>query len=756
MIELVEGRKHQIIKRDGRTEPYDADKMYQVLLWMTDGKEALAKELLKDIEIKVFDKISISKLFDEVIETAANKISDMYPVWDEVAKRGFLQKIYKEVWGIKRSEYPYYEDVLKKGVQYGVYNREIVESFSNEEVLELNNFIEPHRDFNLDYLGLRVFMDKYSKYYTITKNLELPQHGFMRLAVFAFWREPKEVRLALIKRRYSDLSNLYFSEATPKWLNSLGYNPQMASCVVTKMPDDSWGINRIDSNLGLFSKYGGGTAADVSALRCSGSKIGKSGESHGPVPFIRKIESTISAYNQLGKRNGACAIYFSWWHYDAPDMIELKEEGGTEDRRARKLQYGVKWNNLFTERILADEEITLFDPKETPELLETHGEEFNKWYVYYENKNGLRKKKMPAIDLAFQIAKQRIETGNIYLFFEENVQEQNNFGERIYSSNLCNEIYLPTEAPVFGSSKLSRDLSTDEVDLNEHYNPGKIALCNLSSINLVTWEKLPEEERAAMIYNLLRASDNLLDYAFYPAKEGEIFNRLYRAIGVGVTNQSQLLASEGLKFGSSEALKYLNDIMESIYWHLMNANITLAEERGRFSKFYETKYAHGLFTFDLYQGPYNFELNYDWEALRKRMLASGTRFSTVMAIAPTATSGLILKSTEGIEPPRQLVTMKTGTYNCKQLVPNLNKYRMNYELLWDISSLNMIKMASVRQRWIDQGQSFSLGYRDRNESAAEILGDMILAESYGLKGLYYAHTPKPEDEEDEVCESCAA
>ncbi len=173
------------------------------------------------------------------------------------------------------------------------------------------------------------------------------------------------------------------------------------------------------------------------------------------------------------------------------------------------------------------------------------------------------------------------------------------------------------------------------------------------------------------------------------------------------------------------------------------------------NKFSETKYAQGLFTFDLYQGPYNFELNYDWEALRKRMLATGTRFSTIMAIAPTATSGLILKSTEGIEPPRQLVTLKTGTYSCKQLVPNLNKFRTDYELAWDIESEDMIKMASVRQRWVDQGQSFSLYYKDRNESAYEVLKDIVLAEEYGLKGLYYAHTPK-EDEEEEVCESCAA
>ncbi len=460
MIQLIEGRKHQIIKRDGRTEEYDPKKMYQVLLWACEGKEALANELLTDIDIKVFDRISIQKLFDEVIETAANKISEMFPIWDEVAKRLYIQKIYKEVWGIKRSEYPFYGEVLKKGTQYGVYSKTIIDSFTLEEIQELNDHIDPERDFDLDYLGLRVFMDKYSIRYTPTKNLELPQHGFMRLAMFAFWQETTN-RINLIKERYNHLSRLYFSEATPKWLNSLTYNPQMASCVVSKMPDNSWGINKIDSNLGLFSKYGGGLAVDVSSLRCSGSKIRKSGESHGPVPFIKKIESTVSAYNQLGKRNGACAVYFPWWHYDAPDMIELKEEGGTEDRRARKLQYAVKWNRLFTERILEDGEITLFDPKETPELLETWGDEFTKWYVYYENKPKIRKKKIQAIDFAFQIMKQRIETGNLYIFFEENVQEQNNFNEKINSSNLC--VAGDTQVDIMTGGKYYK-VNIDELD----------------------------------------------------------------------------------------------------------------------------------------------------------------------------------------------------------------------------------------------------------------------------------------------------
>ena len=754
MIELVQGKKHMIVKRSGAVEQYDEEKMYKVLLWAADGSEALAKELLKDIEIKVFDKISIQKLFDEVIDTSANKISDLFPVWDKVARNLYLQKIYKETWGMKRSEYPHYKEVLKKGAGYGVYNKEIVESFTDEELEMLNSFIVPERDFTMDYLGLRVFTDKQSKKYTATKILELPQHGFMRLAVFAFWKEPKRLRMELIKDRYDDISQYNFSEAIPKWLNSMVNNPQMASCVVSRMPDRSWGINKTASNLGLFSKYGGGLSTDITPIRATGSRIGKSGKSSGPIPFIKLIESVVSAYNQNGARPGACSVYFSWWHFDAPEMIELKEEGGTEDRRARKLQYGVKWNKLFTERILNDEEITLFDPKDTPELLETSGEQFNKWYKHYENKKGIRKRKMPAVDLAYSIAKQRIETGNLYLFFEEAVQTQNIFNEKIHSSNLCNEIYLPTKAPTFQKSGLTQNLSNGTTSLTEKSDPGLIALCNLSSINLIVWDTLNHDQRDKMVYNLLRASDNLIDYAYYPSREGEIFNRNYRAIGVGVTNYAQWLASKGFNYDSEESLKITNDIMESIYWHLMRANISLAQERGRFKEFFNSKYSDGKFIFDLYEGPYQFELNYDWESLREDLLKIGTRFSTVMAIAPTATSSLIMNSTEGVEPIRKFVSLKTGTYTCPQLAPNLNKYRGVYQLAWDIKPDSILNLASVRQRWIDQGQSNSTYLRDRNQSAKEILKDIIRAEALSLKGLYYAHSPK-DDVEEENCESCS-
>ncbi len=754
MIELQKGKKHLVVKRDGRLEPYNPNKMYKVCLWMADGNEILAKELINDVDIKVHDKIKIEKLFDEVIETAANKIDRMFPIWDNVAKRGYLQKIYKEVWGIKRDEYPPFSQVLAKGLRYGKYDREVIESFTEEEIEELGQYIKPSRDFNFSYLGLRVFMDKYSKDYAYNKPLELPQHGFMRLAMFAFWKERKN-RLELIKKRYDDMSLFRYSEATPKWLNSLTPNPQLASCVLMKMPDDSWGINRTSSSMGLFSKYGGGLAVDISALRCEGSSIRGSGKSSGPVPFIKVVESVVSAYDQLGKRKGACAVYFNWWHYNAPEMIELKEEGGTEDRRARKLQYAVKWNRLFTKRILANETITLFDPKETPELLETYGEEFEYWYQYYENKPGIRKRRLNAVEFAEDIAKQRIETGNIYIFFDENVQEQSVFNEKIHSSNLCVEVLLPTKASAIKDWELFQKFGNGEIKLSENINPGQIALCNLSSINLLEWESLNEKEKNELAYNLLLASDNQLDYAYYPVPEGEIFNKLYRAIGIGQANTAQWLASKGLRFTDEEAIKATQEISEDIAFIFTKNSIQLAKERGTFAKISETTWAEGVFPFELSKCKLKYPLKRNWEVLRDDLITFGVRFSTLFAVAPTATSASIINATEGIEPLRKLVSYKTGTYDCKQLAPNIQKYGQLYDIAWDIPSETLMDLAAARQPFIEQSQSLSLFYKDRNDSAYEIVKDIIYAETKGLKTLYYAHSPKDEEDMDEECESCS-
>ncbi len=335
--------------------------------------------------------------------------------------------------------------------------------------------------------------------------------------------------------------------------------------------------------------------------------------------------------------------------------------------------------------------------------------------------------------------------------YDITVQDNENFFANNLLVHNCGEISIPAISPKEPRAVLSKDFDNN-IKLKESFDPGMIALCNLSSINVIKWITLSDKKKEKMTYNLLRASDNLLDYAFYPSKEGEVFNKNYRAIGIGITNYAQFLAQGKLKTKSKEALKETNDLLEDIYYFLMKGSIKLAKERGRYSEYFSSEYSKGNLIFDLYQGPYNFRLNRDWKEIREDLKQSGARFSTLMAIAPTATSSLILNSTEGIEPPRQLVSMKTGTYTCKQLVPNIKKLRQDYELAWDIDSFDMINLSSARQRFIDQGQSLSLYYKDRNESATEVLKDIIYAEKMGLKSLYYAFTLQQDIEE---CLSCS-
>ena len=440
MIEKIKGKDHNVIKLDGRVEKYSPKKMKKSLLRISGGQQALADDLFNSLNIKIYDRIKIDVLWDEVIETAANKITEMFTIYDEIARRAYVEKVYKTNYNLSSEiDSLEYLSVVKKGVQSGVYDRETVAYFTDEEINELGAYIEKDRDQDFTFIGIVFFMEKYAYNYSKIKKLELPQHTYMRIAMYPYHQEESSKhKIQLIKERYDDLSKHIFSEASPKVNNSMSPNSQMASCVLNTVDDDSRSICHTDTNMALFSKYGGGLALDVSKLRCSGSTVGKSGgKSSGPIKFIKKYEATIGAFDQVGKRKGACVITFPFWHFDVQDMIMLKDAGGSEDKRARGLMYTVKWFKIFTERIQAGEDISLFDPKETPELNETWGDEFRKWYLHYEQKQGIRRKKIPARDLAFLIAKVRAETGNLYVVFPDNINSQRVGEEPVFASNLC-------------------------------------------------------------------------------------------------------------------------------------------------------------------------------------------------------------------------------------------------------------------------------------------------------------------------------
>jgi len=630
----------------------------------------LADSLAEALTIKIYDRMPVSVLVDEVIDTVSNLTSQITPQYDDVAKRLYLQKMYKDTYNMRRSQYPQYSDVIQTLIDADKII-DITAILSDEEIVALVK---------------------------INGNpVELLQHGFMRLAIQGFLYEDPSVRVPYIIQRYNDLSTFVYTEATPKWLNSLTADAQMASCCLHQMADNSESINKVVSDIGQYSRHGGGNAVDVSHLRMRASTIGRAGKSSGPTPTIQHVEGVITLFNQLGARPGACVATFQWWHADVFELLELKDEGGNESKRARKLQYSIKINRIFLRRLEAGEDITLFDPKIAAKLLTLYGEDFDKEYLRLEAL-GLGEKVVTAAELGYAIAKIRAETGNLYIFFDENSNEQSPFKQKIHQSNLCQEIHLPTEASELLDETLMLNLSTQSYETTTRSKAGLLALCNLSSINVAKWDTMSNSERATSAYNLLRASDNLIDWQYYPVKDGEMFNRNYRAIGIGMNNLAYHFASKNIKYSDKEAkseMEYLSKSMKSIF---TNASAKLAGERGNFPFFERTN------------------------------LTTPSRFSTLFAIAPTATSSIIIGATEGIEPVLKLIAEKTGTYSNKQLAPQIAKLRGKYELAFDVPTKALYDLAAIRQEHLlDQGQSINT-YITNTNSAYEILSDIIYAE----------------------------
>ena len=720
MVELANNKNHMVIKRDGREEPFNYEKLWKVLLWGCNDDEILAQSILEAIDIKIYNRIQIVILYDEILDTISNLTSRITPEYDEVYKRLYLLKMYKELYGINRQAYPSYKLVLQKLIKENIII-DVLNILDEDEIEKLDNAIVPERDYLSTGLGLKTYFSKNS-FKIKGKPVELMQHGIMRLAVQAFLYEPKRTRTKLIIKRYNHMSLFAYTEATPKWLNSLTPKAQMASCCLHQMDDNLKSINQTVSNIGIYSKYGGGNAVDVSSLRSHGATIGKMGKASGPIPFIKLVESSINAYNQMGSRPGACVVTFPWWHADVQDILQLKDEGGVESARARNLQYSVKINRLFLERIKTNENISLFDPKEAKKLLTLYGDEFDTEYLRLEREIKSAKV-LPAREVAYEIAKIRAETGNLYIFFNENANETSPFKEPITQSNLCTEIFLPTKSAKLKDESLVYNYSKDEFNTTTESDAGLLALCNLSSVNIYYWMNSTRKQKQEIAIDLLRASDNLIDYQYYPVKDGEMFNRNYRAIGIGQNNLAYYFASKNIKFSSEEAKAEMKNISISMYEIFTQASEDLALERGNFPFYNKCK------------------------------LNRPSRFSTIFSIAPTASSSLMIGATEGIEPVVNLINEKTGTYSAKQLVPGLREFGSNYELAFDIPTKALYDLAAIRQTFmLDQGQSINT-YMSKVDSAYEIIGNIIYAESIGLKSLYYLQS---RNSTVEVCESCSS
>lgn len=743
-----------VIKRDGREEAYDPNKMRKVCLWACDGNEDYVDNILTQTKIKLYNKIKIADVYDELIKTAVNNINRIYPQYELIAAKLYTLKIYHDTWGLKdKTKYPDLGLVIKKGLQHGVYNKKIFNSYTESEIEELTRSIDINCDYIFTYKSLYTFYSKYCLNYTKNKKLELPQHAYMRISMSLFWKEKN--RIELIKQFYKYISNHFFTLATPIMINAGTVTQQLSSCVLSKMGDSAQSIMDTIKDVAIYSKNKAGNAVDISEIRASGSYIlGNNGFSSGPVPFLKILESTIKAFNQGATRPGACCVYFQWWHYDFEEMVVLKSNSGTEENRARHLKYSVKINDLLINRVLKNENVSLFNPCDVPKLIESYGEEFEKAYIEYEKNKNIKRKTVSARQIMAALLKERVETGNIYLFHVENVNKTSMLNRYINSSNLCCEITLP--------SRESKCIDESIVDLIEKkvisktYDMGEISLCNLASINLAKWGFENHKQKQKIIDLLVRAMDNSIDVSKYPVLEGKYTNQKYRYLGIGVLNYANYLALKKHVIDSNEALEETHKLFDEWSYMIIKASLDLAKEKGKYQGFEESLWAQG--NLPIFKAN-NLALNltnykpdlHKWKALAQEIKIHGIRNAQLMAIAPTATSGKAVNATESIEPIQHFFYKEDGKINLPTLVPNIKINSKFYKTAIDCDQYQLIRLAAIRQCYLDQAQSINLYFKKVSS-----LTDFTLIHMYGfklgIKSYYYCKTEK--DVIDEICESC--
>lgn len=747
-----------VIKRDGSEELYNPEKMKKIIMWACEQNEFHANKLLESTKIKLYNKIKITDVYDELIKTAVNSINRIYPQYEMIAAKLYLIKIYNETWYIKdKSKYPNYIDVIKKGISYNIYKKEIFNSFSEEEIDELSKTIDNNNDYLFTFKSLYIFYSKYCLNYTKNKKLELPQHAYMRIAITLFYKEKKEIRLQLIKNFYKYLSQHYFTVSTPIMLNAGTIKQQLSSCVLSKMGDSANSIMDSIKDIAIYSKFKGGNAVDVSALRSSGSYIlGNNGFSSGPVPFLKIIESTIKAFNQGATRPGVCCVYFQWWHSNFEEMIVLKNNSGTEENRARHLKYSVKINDLLIDRILNNQDVSLFSPNDVPKLLNTFGEEFEREYIKYEENKSIKRKTVPARKIMEMLLKERAETGNIYLFHEENVNKTSMLNRYINSSNLCCEITLPSRESKLINETSTKDMDSNAIHINKKYDAGEISLCNLSSINLAKWGFESDEIKQEVIDILVRGLDNTVDIADYPVQEAKISNMKYRYLGIGVLNFANYLGLKQMVIDSDEALEETHRLFDEWSYMMIKSSVNLAKEKGKYEMFSESKWAEGLLPIKvanknaLKLTKYQPDMD-KWEALSNEIKTHGLRNAQLMAIAPTATSGKAINATESIEPIQHFFYKEDGKINLPTLVPNVKKNSHYYKIATDCNQFQLLKLAAIRQCYLDQSQSINT-YFKKVKSLTDFTLYHLFGFKLGIKTYYYCKTEK--DVIDEICESC--
>ena len=738
----------KVKKRDGSIEPLNLEKMH---IMCEEACKNLAGVSASQVEIQsgiqFYDGITTAEIQEILIRSASDLISLDNPNYQYVAARLLLYSLRKSLYG-RMWELPHLMDHIKDCIDKDVYDADILVKYCEEEIEILNNVIDHGRDFLFTYAGLRQVADKYLvQDRSSGKVYETPQFMYLLIAMTIFADYPKKTRLDYVTRYYTAISKHRINIPTPIMGGVRTPLRQFASCVLVDADDTLDSIFSSDMAIGKYVAQRAGIGINAGRIRGINSKIRGGEVQHtGVVPFLKKFESTVRCCTQNGIRGGSATVHFPIWHKEIQDIIVLKNNKGTEDNRVRKLDYSIQLSKLFYERFIANEKITLFSPHDVPGLYDSFGTEFfDELYVRYENNESIPKTRIDAQELILNILKERAETGRMYLMNIDHCNSHSSFLDKVNMSNLCQEITLPTK-PI---------QHIDDPD-------GEIALCILSAINVGKINRLEELEDLCDLS--VRGLEELIDYQGYPVKAAENSTKKRRSLGIGFIGLAHYLAKNGEHYDDASAWQLTHDLTEAFQYYLLKSSNQLAQEKGKCEYFDRTKYSQGILPIDTYKSdvdeivPNN--LKYDWESLRTSITTHGLRHSTLSAQMPSESSSIVSNATNGIEPPRDYLSVKKSKKGpLKQIVPSYGHLKNNYTILWDMKNNDgYIKVISVMQKFFDQAISGNWSYNpehfEDNEVPVSVMAnDLLTTYKYGWKTSYYQNTNDLKSDEIDVKES---
>ena len=736
-------------KRNGRrTEPLDLNKIHAMVHEACVGLSGVSEsEVEIQSQLSLYDGITTADIQETLIRSASDLISLENPNYQFVAARLLLFSLRKSIFH-KMYDCWSLAEQIERGIKLGVYDPAITSYYTAEEVEDFGNYLDHSRDMKFTYAGLRQVYDKYLVQDRATgKVFETPQFMYMLIAMTIFHGYENKERTKMVKAYYDAISRHLINIPTPIMAGVRTRIRQYASCVLVESDDSLDSIFASDMAIGYYTSQRAGIGINAGRIRALGSRIRDGEVQHtGVIPFLKKFEATVRCCTQNGVRGGSATVHFPIWHSEIEDILVLKNNKGTEDNRVRRLDYSIQISKLFYERFISGQDISLFSPHDVPGLYNAFGtESFDDLYCRYEQDETVEKTTISAQELFFQLIKERAETGRIYIMNIDHCNTHSSFTIPVHMSNLCQEITLPT-API------------NHIDDED----GEIALCILSAINVGKLRHISDLENLCELS--VRSLDALIDYQGYPVPAAERATKARRSLGVGYIGLAHYLAKNGEHYNDPGALRLVHELTEAFQYYLIKASAKLAQELGPCDDYVETKYYQGLMPIDHYKEDVDEiippEYKLDWDELRGMVKEYGLRNSTLSAQMPSESSSVVCNATNGIEPPRDYLSVKKSKKGTlKQIVPSFTTLKNNYTLLWDMEDMDgYLNVMAIIQKFFDQSISTNTSYNpqhypDNEVPATVIISDILRCYQLGIKTLYYQNTYDGKGDEEIVEEN---